>query len=128
MNLRAIKRDRVGNERARELIGVLDEVRNLRNDELPEPRAERPHTSDNGPSMELLKVLLKLKCDGHKVAQKLIASSSDIEALAADDNADVRALSGWRREVFGEDALRLKRGELALTADGSRIKLIDIPG
>ena len=128
MSLRAIKRDRVGNDRARELIGVLDEVRNLRNDELPEPPAERPDTSDNGPSMELLKVLLKLKCDSHKVAQKLIASSSDIEALAADDNADVRALSGWRREVFGEDALRLKRGELALTADGSRIKLIDIPG
>ena len=75
--------------------------------------------------MELLKVLLKLKCDSHKVAQKLVASSNDIEAIAADDNADVRALSGWRRDIFGEDALRLKRGELALTADGSRIKLIE---
>ena len=128
MGLRAIKRDRVGNERARELIGVLDKVRAMANDQLPEPPAEGPDTSNNGPSMELLKVLLKLKCDTHKVAQKLIASSSDIEALAADDNADVRALTGWRREVFGEDALRLKRGELALTADGSRIRLIEISG
>lgn len=125
MRLRAIKRDRVGNDRARELICVLDKVRAMRNDEFPEPPAEGPDKSDNGPSMELLKVLLKLKCDSHKVAQKLIASSNDIEAIAADDNADVRALSGWRRDVFGEDALRLKRGELALTADGSRIKLIE---
>ena len=128
MGLRAIKRDRVGNDRARELIVVLDEVRALRNDELPEPPTERRDTSDTGPSMELLKVLLKLKCDSHKVAQKLIASSSDIESIAADDNANVRALSGWRREVFGEDALRLKRGELALTAEGTRIKLIDLSG
>ena len=126
MGLRAIKRDRVGNERARELIEVLDKVRAIANDQLPEPPEEGPDTSNNGPSIELLKVLLKLKCDTHKVAQKLIASSSDIEALAADDNADVRALTGWRREVFGEDALRLKRGELALTADGSRIRLIEI--
>ena len=125
MGLRAVKRDRVGNDRARELIAVLDEVRSLPNSELPEPPAEGPDTSDNGPSIELLKVLLKLKCDTNKVAQKLIASSSDIEAIAADDNADVRALSGWRREVFGEDALRLKRGEIALTADGPKIRIIE---
>ena len=61
------------------------------------------------------------------MAQKLIASSGDIEAIAADDAADVRALSGWRRDLFGEDALRLKRGEIALTADGAHIKVIEIP-
>lgn len=127
MSLRAIKRDRVGNDRAREIVGVLDEVRKLKSADYPEPPAERVDRSENGPSMELLKVLLKLKCDSHKVAQKLIASSGDIEAIAADDNADVRALSGWRRDVFGEDALRLKRGEIALTADGARIKVIEIP-
>ena len=58
-------------------------VQAMRNDEFPEPPAEGPDKSDNGPSIELLKVLLKLKCDSHKVAQKLIASSNDIEAIAA---------------------------------------------
>ena len=127
MSLRAISRDRIGNERAREIVTALDEVREMNAADYPEPPVERIDTSDNGPSMELLKVLLKLKCDTHNVAQKLIASSGDIEAMAADDNADVRALSGWRRDLFGEDALRLKRGEIALTANGALIKVIEIP-
>jgi len=72
-------------------------------------------------------VLLKLKCDSHGVAQKLIANSEDIEAIAADDNADVPALHGWRRDIFGDDALALKQGRLALTAKGTRIKVVALP-
>ncbi|WP_300303933.1 ribonuclease D [Ferrovibrio sp.] len=79
-----------------------------------------------GPLVELLKVLLKMKCDDHDVAQKLIASSSDLDKIAADDRADVPAMHGWRREVFGNDALRLKHGELALAAEGARIKLVEL--
>lgn len=79
-----------------------------------------------GPLVELLKVLLKLKCDDHDVAQKLLASSSDLDKIAADDHADVPAMHGWRRELFGEDALRLKRGELALAAQGHKIKLVEL--
>ena len=73
-----------------------------------------------------MKVLLKLKCDSHDVAQKLIANSNDIEAIAGDDNADVPALRGWRREIYGEDALALKQGKLALTADGPVIKIVPL--
>lgn len=79
-----------------------------------------------GPIVELLKVLLKQKCDEHDVAQKLVAASSDLDKIAADDNADVPALQGWRRELFGNDALRLKRGELALAVNGNRIKLVEL--
>lgn len=79
-----------------------------------------------GPLVELLKVLLKMKCDDHDVAQKLLANSSDLDRIAADDNADVPAMHGWRRELFGEDALRLKRGEIALAAQGTRIKLVEL--
>jgi ribonuclease D len=79
-----------------------------------------------GPLVELLKVLLKLKCDDHDVAQKLLANSADLDKIAADDNADVPALQGWRRELFGKDALRLKHGELALAADGARIKIVEL--
>ncbi len=81
-----------------------------------------------GPLIELLRVLLKQRCEDFGVAQKLVASAEDIEAIAADDNADVRALSGWRHEVFGADALALKHGRLALTAGRNRIELVAIAG
>lgn len=81
-----------------------------------------------GPLVELLKVLLKMKCDDHDVAQKLVASSADLDRIAADDQAEIPALQGWRREIFGNDALRLKRGELALAAEGSRIKIVQLKG
>jgi ribonuclease D len=81
-----------------------------------------------GPLIELLRVLLKQRCEDFQVAQKLLASADDLEAIAADDNADVPALHGWRREVFGDDALALKHGRLALTAGKSRIELVPLPG
>jgi ribonuclease D len=80
-----------------------------------------------GPLIELLRVLLKQRCEDHEVAQKLVASADDLEAIAADDQAAVPALSGWRREVFGSDALALKHGKLALTAGRNRIELVPLP-
>jgi ribonuclease D len=80
-----------------------------------------------GPLIELLRVLLKQRCEDFEVAQKLVASADDLEAIAADDNADVPALHGWRHEVFGADALSLKHGTLALTAGRNRIELVPLP-
>ena len=99
---------------------------------VPESECPRPPHGGGarpraGPSVDLLKVLLKMKSHAHDVAQRLIASSDDIEAIAADDDADVPALRGWRRELFGEDALALKHGRLALTADGPRMMLVRLP-
>jgi ribonuclease D len=88
----------------------------------PAPRYEPP--PGIGPLVELLRVLLKLRCEEHGVAQKLVADSDDLERIAADDRADVRALAGWRAELYGRDALDLKHGRLALTAAGKRIKLV----
>ena len=95
----------------------------------PAERVELPRGL--GPVVDLLKVLLKLKGDQHDVAQRLIASSADLECIAADDNAPVPALHGWRRTLFGEDALRLKHGRLglALASDGKGLRLIPLePG
>jgi len=78
------------------------------------------------PLVDLLNVLLKLRCQDFEVAQKLVASSSDIEALAASDSADVPTLHGWRREVFGEAALKLKAGQLALAGRAGRIEVIEL--
>jgi len=68
----------------------------------------------NGAVLDLLKVLLKAVADAERVAPKIIASTDDLEAIAADDAADVPALQGWRRGVFGEKALALKNGQLGL--------------
>jgi ribonuclease D len=81
-----------------------------------------------GPLVDLFKVLLKMKCDQEDVAQKLIASSADLEAIAASDDADVPALKGWRREVFGDDAIGLKNARIALAADGGAIRLMRLDG
>jgi ribonuclease D len=81
-----------------------------------------------GPLTDLLKVLLKYKCEEHQVAQKLVANTSDLEQIAADDNADTLALKGWRRELFGADALRLKHGEVALSATGTHVRLVTVNG
>ena len=87
-------------------------------------RAESP--PGIGPLIELLRVLLKQRCEDFQVAQKLVASADDLVAIAADDNAPVPALSGWRRDVFGNDALALKHGRLALTAGRNRIELVPL--
>ena len=89
---------------------------------LPELRREAPHGL--GPLVDLLRVLLKLRCEENDVAQRLVADTEDLEAIAGDDAAPVRALHGWRAELFGKDALELKHGRLALTAAGKKIKLV----
>jgi len=77
-----------------------------------------------GPMTDLLKVLLKMKCQDMNVAQKLVANVSDLDLIAAfGEEADVSALHGWRREVFGDDALRLRNGEIALAARDGVIKI-----
>ncbi len=81
------------------------------------------------PIVEMLKVLLKLRCEEHEVAAKLVANTEDLQLLAADDKADIDAMHGWRYEVFGRDALALKRGKLGLRIENRRITVVDFnPG
>ena len=91
------------------------------------PKIDKP-SSPSGPPpgavVELLKVLLKSRSEDAGVAAKLIATVPDLEKIAADDTAPVAALQGWRRELFGADALRLKRGELALMLEGDRVRVV----
>jgi len=70
--------------------------------------------------------LLKQKCEEHHVAQKLVANVSDLERIAADNEADVSALKGWRRVLFGEDALRLKKGEIALIVSEKKVRIAKV--
>ena len=124
MSLRRVAQNRVGKQRAAEIVAVLDGVRATDPSLYPLVPAQRDSRRSDEATIDLLKILLKQKCQRHGVAQKLVASSSDLEELA--DGNDVPALHGWRRQVFGDDALRLKRGEIALTARGPEIELLEI--
>jgi ribonuclease D len=73
---------------------------------------------------EILKLALKITCESHGLAPKLIASASEIEALAADDNADVPAMKGWQREVFGNVALDLKHGRAVIGMENGRAVIL----
>ncbi|MBF0332744.1 MAG: ribonuclease D [Alphaproteobacteria bacterium] len=110
------------------MLAAVARAQALPEEQCPTPPERVDLPRGMGPVVDLLKVLLKLKCDEHDVASKLVASSSDIDAIAADDEAPVPALHGWRRQVFGEDALRLKHGRigLALAPDGKRMRLVPL--
>ena len=99
-------------------------------DQCPLPPRIKPLPRGLKPVVDLLKVLLQAKCEEFDVARKLVANSADLEQIATDDEAEVPALSGWRRQVFGDDALALKHGKLALAIDGKALNLVafDAPG
>jgi ribonuclease D len=112
-----------GFERSKWGEGIIEAVkRGLARDPRTLPSLERPKPAANGSAtVELLKVLLRMTAEQHGVAAKVIATVDDLDRIAADDEADVPALKGWRRELFGEHALALKRGRLALAIERSRV-------
>lgn len=100
--------------------------RGLARDPATIPKIDKPRNSGNGAAtVELLKVLLRMTSERHAVASKVIATSDDLEQIANDDNADVAALKGWRRDLFGEAALALKQGRVALAIDKGRVVRVD---
>jgi ribonuclease D len=109
-----------------EILEAVQRGLSLEEADLPKPPPRQDMPPGLGPLCDLLRVLLKMKCEEHDVAQKLVASADDLERIAASDNADVPALEGWRREVFGQHALALKHGRLGLTAHGKSIAVVEL--
>jgi ribonuclease D len=100
--------------------------RGLARDPKTLPRIERNTSTPNGAAtVELLKVLLRMTAEQNGVAAKVIATVDDLDRIAGDDEADVAALKGWRRELFGEKALALKRGRLALAVENGRVVTVE---
>jgi ribonuclease D len=106
------------------LLAAIAEAAALPEQALPESPSGRDGPKPSPALVALLKVLLAAKGEQHQVASRLLASSDDIDRLATEEMPDVPALGGWRREVFGEDALALKQGRVALGVEGRRVKLI----
>jgi len=119
-----------GFERSRWGQDVLDAVaRGLARDPATLPKLERPRNGNGtAATVELLKVLLRMTAERHAVASKIIATVDDLERIADDDSANVAALQGWRRELFGDKALALKHGQLALGIERGRVIPVERDG
>ena len=106
--------------------GILAAVKagmEMKPEDMPKVDPGRDQPQVNGALADLLRVLLKAKSESLGVAPRLIASSADLDAIAS-GGREVEALSAWRREAFGDDALRLCKGEVALSAKGSEIRIV----
>ena len=124
-NLRAFPRGMERSRAGEEILAAVE--RGLARDPKTLPKLERERRGGNGSAatVELLKVLLRQVADESGVAGKMIATVDDLEAIAGDDRADVAALKGWRRKLFGERALELKQGRLALTVERGKVVALE---
>jgi ribonuclease D len=123
-NLRSLPRGFDRSKWGNDIIAAVQ--RGLARDQATLPKLEKPRNNSNGAAtVELLKVLLRMTSERHAVASKVIATVDDLEQIATDDQADVAALHGWRRELFGEAALALKHGRLALAIEKGRVIRVD---
>jgi ribonuclease D len=123
--LRSLERVNLDRESAAKVVAAIQDVLAMPKSALPQLPEPVLLPRGIGPTVDLLRVLLKHRCEEGEVAQRLVASTADLEAIAVDDAAaDVPALHGWRREIFGEDALALKAGRLALAVRGRKPAVI----
>lgn len=111
-------------QRAKDIVEAV--TRGLNRDMKALPKVDRgePLSAEATATLELLKVLLRSAAAEHRVAPRLIADSEDLERLATDAEPEILALKGWRRSLFGEAALKLKRGELALTLVNGEVRAV----
>lgn len=107
------------------LLNKLAAAETAPESELPEPLKKGAKRDKNGPLLDLLKVLLKHRCQNEGVAPRLVASADDIEHLAAGQRNGLALLDGWRYDVYGRDAMKLLEGRLGLAADGDQLRFVE---
>ncbi|WP_434052304.1 MAG: ribonuclease D [Roseibium sp.] len=119
--LRTIPRGFERSKSADEILKAIRRALKVPRENLPRLPKGRQAPDGSAAAVDLLKVLLKMVSEANGVAAKVIATVDDLEKIAANDDADVAAMKGWRRELFGELALKLKRGEVALAFQNRQI-------
>ncbi len=125
--IRGVTRGFAEGRSGKTLIAAIVEATALPPEEGPQPLKHVSLPRGLAPMVDLLRVLLKQRCEQHGVAQKLVANTQDLERVAT-GSTDVPALQGWRLRLFGEDALRVKRGQAALAVRGSEVHLVPVNG
>ncbi len=124
--IRNISKEMAEGRTGKQMLEVIAKALNAPKDSWPEPKKKEPMPSSAMAVADILKMLLKIQSAEHDVAAKIIASAADIEAIAVNDEADVPALKGWRREVFGAEAIAVKHGKLAIGLKDGKITKFDI--
>ncbi|WP_316862777.1 ribonuclease D [uncultured Cohaesibacter sp.] len=124
-SLRSMSKGYERSKAGTELLQLMHQIADLPAEDLPDVPKGKSQPEGSGAAVDLMKVLLKLTSEKHGVAAKVIATVDDLEKIACDDGAEVPALKGWRRELFGQFALKIKRGEIALRLEGKRVAIID---
>lgn len=127
--VRGLKPAMANGRDGRTLLQAVEKALATPEKEWPELPPHRAVAQGDETVVSLLQALLKLRCAEHDVAPKLVANREELQQIAASTKEDVRPLQGWRRALFGEDALALKAGRLALTIDGPRVRAVrlDLP-
>lgn len=125
--LRAVSEGFAKSDKGKQVLNAVERGKAKDPESIPPLKKGTPLDAEAMAICELLRVLLKAIAASNGVAPKMIASTNDLEKLALNDNADIPALKGWRYELFGLPALRIKRGELLLTVKNQRVQTIECP-
>jgi len=123
--IRGLNHNITKNQFGKEILSAVALGKTIPDSMCPLSPAKKDLPKGMGAISDLLKVLLKFKCEEYQVAAKLLATSSDIDQIAAyGSEAPVRALRGWRREIFGDDALKLLSGDMHFIVENKKLKLV----
>ena len=124
LRIRGLDKAKILDKYGEKLLKAIKFGSNIPNDQLPTVQTKKQLPRDIGPATDLLKVLLKMRSEEHGIAQKLISTTQELEKISAyGEKADVLALRGWRRHIFGEDALKLASGSLGITIEEKKLKI-----
>lgn len=123
INMRGLPKRCTENHLSKEILEAVSRGISLPSDKLPNISSHKPVPTSVRPLIDALKILLRSTCEAHNVAPKLVASSRDLEKIAATESRDLPALRGWRWEVFGKKALAFKQGRLSMSVKGGSIAL-----
>ena len=125
--IRSVPKGFAASRMGRDLLGAIAAAKNAPPPEIPEaPDRKRRRRESSPAAVDLLKTLLRLRAEEAGVAPRLIANADDIERLAAGDDQGVPALSGWRNEVFGKDAVALRNGQLAIALENGEAVVVEL--
>lgn len=125
-SIRGLGANFASSKSGKDIITAIKETLELPDNALPKISRRKPPSQNTDPIVELLKVLLKLVCKSENVAPKLLANVEDLEKIAENDDADVKALNGWRYDIFGKNAIALKNGEVAFAIKEGEIDVFPI--
>jgi ribonuclease D len=124
--IRSVPKGFAASKMGRSLLEAMAAAKDNPPPQIPDGMIRHHHREPSPAAVDLLKTLLRLRAEAARVAPRLIANAEDIERLASGDDEGVAALTGWRREVFGKDAIALRNGQLAIALENNEAVVVEL--